>query len=610
MNKLKINLGQAEAILKKSNRLIGVKLRANARTLPKGLDDKKLYHRYLGGFRIYKVSGGMKKLDKVLDKVRKHRNVLQGTHVYFTDTSDKPIVPSGKIFVSFDSKSKKRDRLKLLKKLKLDRDRNIGTSQMVVSTTKKSANPLKCCIYLKESELVLNANPDFDFPMELYDEFTMPSSNLFPLQWHLENKGAAPGEPRGKIVKGADMKVVKAWQLLGNKGSNKIRIAVIDNGFHLNHPAYRDKIAAKFSIFTPAFLEHGSGHGTSCAGLAAASETADGIIGVAPNAELLLVDGTTFSWDSLERVFKFCMDNGADVISCSWGGLSFPMGRDPMHDIVLQEITTKGRNGKGCPVLFAAGNENAEHLNVMGQLKNVICVGGTTSADEHLDVSNRGNEISVSAPGGGWPLIAPKAHWDDSYWADGKERGGLGLYRHFAGTSASTPLAAGVVALMLSANPDLTALEVKNILERTADKIGNDNEYVNGHSIRFGHGRINAERAVQECLRLKNPSSVLPDLNAGTGGGLYRFRVDPLPSRGWGIQTGALREYGNVLKMVDQLQNLFGRKVIININELNGQPNYKVILGPFDTKREAKAFQVKVNAKGFSSFLTNLKKLK
>ncbi|MFT5386552.1 MAG: hypothetical protein ACI81W_003965 [Saprospiraceae bacterium] len=606
MNKIKVNLGRGFAVLKKSNQLIGVRIKPGTKTLPKELSDKKITHPWLAGFKIYKVGRTYKQVNAILDKVRKHPNILLGTHVYFKESSDKPIVPNGMIMVSFTGDAKKKEQEQLIKDLKLIKERTLSDTRIIAKVTRDSGNPLKVCVALKASSIVAEAIPDFDVPMTHY-EFTMPKEDLFPLQWYLENKGATPGEPKGKIIKGADMRVVKAWKRLGNKGSNKIRIAIFDTGFQRDHPSFADKIVGDHIIWQDGGVNH---HGTSCTGLAVASENGEGIIGVAPNAELVIIEGPTFSWFELEAAFKFCMDNDVDIISCSWGQQDFPSGHDPMHDQVFQDITTKGRNGKGCVVLFAAGNEDSEHVNVMGQMPNVICVAGSDSGDGHWIYSNRGEELSVTAPGGNWPLITSKASWADDYWLDGKSRGTPGLYKHFEGTSASTPLVAGVCALILSANPGLSALEVKQVLQSTADKIGVPDEYTNGHSIRFGYGRVNADAAVAEALRLKDPSSVLPDLATGSGGGLYHFEVDPLPASGWGVQTGALREFGNVLKMVDQLQKLFGKVVNIHISELNGQPNYKIILGPFATKAEATSFQKKVTAAGLSSFLKSLKGLK
>ena len=76
-----------------------------------------------------------------------------------------------------------------------------------------------------------------------------------------------------------------------------------------------------------------------------------------------------------------------------------------------------------------------------------------------------------------------------------------GDYRSdFGGTSCSTPLAAALAALLLSIDPDLTAVQVKQIMQETADKIGQaDGQYVAGHSLLYGYGRINAHRAAKRA---------------------------------------------------------------------------------------------------------------
>lgn len=74
----------------------------------------------------------------------------------------------------------------------------------------------------------------------------------------------------------------------------------------------------------------------------------------------------------------------------------------------------------------------------------------------------------------------------------------------FGGTSSACPLAAGVVALVLGANPDLSAAEVRQILESTARKIGDASDYdANGHSRTFGFGCVDASAAVSHSLEMR-----------------------------------------------------------------------------------------------------------
>lgn len=611
MNKLEVNLGQGEFILYKSDYLIGIKVRANAKILPKELEKGKIFARGLGGFKIYKFRKGIRRINKILDRLRKSRNIELGTHVYFTENSKSPIVPTGKIFISFAEKSKIKDRKALLKTLHLDQDQKIDRNRMVVEVGRGASNPLKSCLKLmKAKDLVTSAIPDFDSPLLLHDDDRIPNDDLFPYQWHLQNKGAVKGEPKGKIIEGADLKVVDAWKRLGNKGSDQITIAVIDQSIDLEHPVYREKIVASKSIYTDPFAPIGSGHGTSCASLAVGDANGEGIVGVAPNARLILIEGSTFSWDLLQRLFKFCMEEGADVISCSWGSIEAKDSLDPMHDIVLSEITRQGRNGKGCPVLFSVGNENEERINHFAKHPDVIAVAGSNSADEHYAPSNRGREISVAAPGGNWPIISARASWlrgtEKNFWTDGKERGQVGLYKHFEGTSASCPMVAGVCALMLSANPDLTAIEVKEILEITADKIGNKNSYIDGYSLRYGHGRVNADRAVAESIRRADPIPIVGDTDIASGAGLFQFDVQPQTAKGFGVQVGVFAQYGNVLINTNKVRRALNQPTLVNINELNGQTVYKLIVGPFSTKAAAKKVAKEATKKGIKNFVTDL----
>lgn len=188
------------------------------------------------------------------------------------------------------------------------------------------------------------------------------------------------------------------------------------------------------------------------------------------------------------------------------------------------------------------------------------------------------------------------------FWTDGRSRGNQ--YKHFGGTSSATPLVAGICALILTANPDLTAKQVKDILQKTADKIGPSWEYSNGHSTKYGYGRVNADKAVAEAIRMMDsvaPPVVEVSAPVTSGRGLFRFDVKKQEPKGWGVQIGAFYEYGNVLIEVEKLQKKFGEAVIVNINELNGKTVYKVVVGAFATKAEALSLKAKINAGGYPS---------
>jgi subtilisin family serine protease len=267
------------------------------------------------------------------------------------------------------------------------------------------------------------------------------------------------------------------------------------------------------------------------------------MVGVAPNAKFMPVSGTSFSVAATEKMFDYCVQNGADVISCSWGTTDTRYTLNSLKEEAIAKAARQGRGGKGCVILFAAGNEGLDYVNFYAAHPDVICVAACDSKDRYASYSNQGAEVSICAPSNGdWPLIAARAAWDPGttvrgdgaflYWADGVSR--QGPYKHFGGTSGATPIVAGICALMLSANPNLTAKEVKEILQSTADKIGDASEYKNGHSRKFGYGRVNADRAVAEALRRKDSNtgtSTTPPTTTVTpqvvsGQGLFRFSVE------------------------------------------------------------------------------------
>ena len=127
--------------------------------------------------------------------------------------------------------------------------------------------------------------------------------------------------------------------------------------------------------------------------------------------------------------------------------------------------------------------------------------------DRRASYSNTGKELSICAPSGGFPgwNIATADATGTYTDADGVQRSSGyasgAYYTEFDGTSSSCPLVAGVCSLILSANPELTAARVRQIVESTARKIGEDSDYQNGHSVKFGYGCINAEAAVAQALR-------------------------------------------------------------------------------------------------------------
>lgn len=340
-------------------------------------------------------------------------------------------------------------------------------------------------------------------------------------QWHLQTA-----------------KVIEAWEI--TKGNPNVKIAIADDGVAIDHPEFRDKVVYQYDfendeadgrpkvlgndVCTPRFRgdpgPFDDCHGTACAGVA----TAVGVkaYGAAPKCSLMAVRTPKWLGMATEaKMFQELADNGADVISCSWGpgprktedhpeGIKFPVA--PNVRKALEYCTTKGRNGKGTVILFAAGNYQEDtSLNGYTANPNVMAIAASNSDEERSSYSNSGKEVWVCAPSsdrgmkGIFTTDIPRADgYNRGNPANGDDKGDY--TNSFGGTSSSTPLVAGITALMLSVNPSLSWKQVRDILARTADKIGDSDTYRNAplgkHSKDYGYGRVNALKAVEEAQRI------------------------------------------------------------------------------------------------------------
>lgn len=292
-------------------------------------------------------------------------------------------------------------------------------------------------------------------------------------------------------------------------GSNAVDIAIVDEGFENNHPdldgnvqntGYNTNTGA-----TPSVV-FGS-HGTACAGIAAAEgNNSLGVTGVAYNADLMSIamNFPTATWAQISDGFNWARTTGgAEILSNSWGWDN-PSG---IFDAAVSNALTLGRGGLGCVVLFASGNDNSATLpyphNSNSGLVNVGAMSpcaqrkNPASCDgENWWGSNYGTGLDVMAPG---VLIQTTDRQGNAGYNNAA--GVLGNYvSDFNGTSSACPHAAGVAALILSANPCLTRLQVEQIMKRTSRKVGS---YIYGTILadgswnnQMGFGLLDAEAAV------------------------------------------------------------------------------------------------------------------
>lgn len=633
MDRITIPSEKGPLQLRKSGRLVGLKLIESRDALASPEYIQEELHTNIGGFKLVALDPGeLNDVNSKLDAVREQPEVEVGTHVYFPEGSDRPLIATGEIFIEFEEGTSEEEHNICLDECKLTLVERRGPYFLVARVTPQSPNPLKAAKILQDTSLVRLAEPDIDTILDHYS--AIPTDTLFNHLWHLQNNGSVP-DAAAPLRRGIDAKVLGAWRRLGSLGNANVTIAVIDNGFDLSHPDLSAKIVRPYDLWTKSNqLMQGDPrytHGTPCASVALASSNGVGIVGAAPNARFMPVSGTSFAARATEEMFDYCIANGADIISCSWGTVDPAYQLNAIKAQAISRAARQGRRGLGAIVLFAAGNEGRNYLNFYAAHPEVIAVGACTSTGNHAFYSNQGRELTVVAPSNGdWPILAARAWWDQGdpnpqvqgvfkFYIDGVSRGNQ--YKHFGGTSSATPLVAGICALMLSVNPNLTAAEVKQILMQTADKIGNPADYINGHSVKFGAGLVNAERAVAEAARRANSFAAPnnPVTSTGTGTAVNQPHPTPptstsaginglpnLPTNGWGVQVGVFANPASVSNLASQISRQFAQPVFAGSVIANGQPAYRVVVGHYATQNEAQIMQSRLAAAGFNGLVKNL----
>lgn len=335
-------------------------------------------------------------------------------------------------------------------------------------------------------------------------------------QWNLNNTGQYGG------TAGMDINFCYARSV--TQGSNNIIVAVIDHGIELTHPdlnIYSESYDTETGTF-PSVVR--GEHGTACAGIIAATANNNiGIAGIAPNCPLMSISNRmVIAPQAAERLadgFDFARTRGASIISNSW---YYPFVNQTLTDAISNALSN-GRYGKGCVVVFSSGNDNASTVNYPGSAHPDILVVGamsncgerksTSSCDgEYKWGSNYGYALDIVAPG----VLVPTT---DLTQTDGYNphkpihisAGGNKISFDFSnrdytvwfnGTSAAAPHVAGVAALILSVNPNLTQQQVGAIIEQTARKVGSYSYTVQSGRLNgpwnyeMGYGLLNAFAAV------------------------------------------------------------------------------------------------------------------
>lgn len=357
-----------------------------------------------------------------------------------------------------------------------------------------------------------------------------PSDPLFSSQWHLLNNGSTSGS-----VSGEDARVATPWNS-GCKGGG-VSVVTVDDGMDNRHedliPNYDTSLNRDYTnqnvFFTTSLCTTALGcHGTAVSGIMAARDgNGIGVSGAAPRAKLGV---RNVLYNPTDSNASDAMSTNASLVHISnnsWGaaddlGTLAPSGT--LWQAGIDTALSTGRNGKGSVFFWAAGNggrslnayygvSNAtsiytDNSNYDGQANyygvNAICAVGNDGL--RASYSEEGANLLVCAHSMGNNSVGIVT--TDITSSGGYNRPSSGepsntnYTNSFSGTSSASPLAAGVSALVLDVNPNLSWRDMRVILARSARKVDtNDSDWIaNGGGLKFNHkygfGVIDANAAV------------------------------------------------------------------------------------------------------------------
>jgi subtilisin family serine protease len=349
---------------------------------------------------------------------------------------------------------------------------------------------------------------------ELSKVFVAPNDEYFYKQWHLSNDGSI--SPSGRVASkiGADINIVKAWEL--QPGNQEIIVAILDSGIMDEHPDLRKRIwinegeipnndvdddrngyVDDYKGFNFAYKNNrpldGFGHGTNIAStIGASTNNVIGFAGVDQNCRLMncknLSDDNYGEYIWWSKSIKYAVDNGAHIINMSEGGDDFSKTLKTAVDYAIS---------KDVLIVAAMMNRGDDRDYYPASFKGVFAIGATDTDDNRClrfswgGGSCWGEHIGVVAPGNKiYGLDYEDYDNSDTYWS---------------GTSQSTAIVSGLSSLLLAQDNTRTPDNLMNIIKYTAkDRVGDPREDKPGWDPYYGYGRIDSYLALSLNRNVSN----------------------------------------------------------------------------------------------------------
>jgi subtilisin family serine protease len=324
-----------------------------------------------------------------------------------------------------------------------------------------------------------------------------PNDPLSPRQWYLDRDRAFDAFDALPLFK-------------------SVRVAVIDSGIDSGHPELKGRVADARS-FVGGTTADTQGHGTFVAGeIAALTDNARGIAGLAPPARLLVAkvvrdDGSIPPWAEA-RAIRWAVRSGARVINLSLGSLRSPVGSETGFSYPEQRAIEYAVRNDVLVVASVGNGDGAPttpwpYANYPAALPHVLGVAAYARSGDVPKFSNRDDVyVDVAAPGQDMLSLFPRALTarNSSCAEQGYSSCGSKEYRHADGTSFSSPQVAAAAALLLGQAPWLRADQVSNLLERSAvdaTPANGCNACSAGRDSLTGFGRLDVASAIHDLTR-------------------------------------------------------------------------------------------------------------
>ncbi|MDA0986331.1 MAG: S8 family serine peptidase [Bacteroidetes bacterium] len=380
----------------------------------------------------------------------------------------------------------------------------------------------------------MKSNPEIEYAEPSYIRKTSgdytPNDSLFSQMYSLAKTQASKAWDISKgdsviigiVDSGYDYNhpdlATKIWENNGEKGTDSQNRDKKSNGVDDDNNGFVDDwrgwdfVGSNTTTFVPDNDPHpksGSAHGTHTSGTAgAATDNRIGVASMGFNAKIMATkhapDVTSnsiyFGYDGI----LYCIKNKAQIISCSWGGTGYSQYE---RDVVRFAL-------KNNVLIVAAAGNGGINTEIEGHYPSnypeVLAVGNTDSNDKKESLSNFGKPeyVQVFAPGTNILSTIPNGNYTNGY----------------TGTSMSSPLVAGIAALLKSKYPTMSATDIMFRICGTADSIDNLNPSYKGL---MGYGRVNAFRSLTQTHNQPKPILVLKSVSINDQSGNNNKSIDP-----------------------------------------------------------------------------------